>query len=75
MESALKRNEVLLHSLVERDREPLANEIFEGRSRAIMIRLNQMCAIDGILNISVFDNAGRLMVSEGTRPAHPDLFP
>jgi PAS domain S-box-containing protein len=75
MESALKRNEVLLHSMVERDREPLANEIFEDRTRAIMIRLAQMRQVDGILNISVFDNTGRLMVSEGARPAHPDLFP
>jgi PAS domain S-box-containing protein len=75
MKSALKHNEVLLQSLVERDREPLANEIFEGRTRAIMIRLAQMRQVDGILNISVFDNAGRLMVSEGTGPAQTDLAP
>ncbi len=75
MESAMKRNEVLLHSLVERDREPLANEIFEGRKRAIMIRLSQMRTIERILNISVFDSEGRLLVSEGMGTVDPALAP
>ncbi len=73
MKSALEREEVLLESLVERDQESLANEIFEGRTRAIQIRLAQMCKVRGILNICVFDKDGRLLVSEGTRPDLPDL--
>jgi PAS domain S-box-containing protein len=75
MESAMKRNEVLLHSLVERDSEPLANEIFEGRKRAIMIRIAQMRTIEGITSISVFDHAGRLLVTDGAGPADPVLAP
>jgi nitrogen fixation/metabolism regulation signal transduction histidine kinase len=54
-----------LLTLVERDRDPLANEIFEGRIRAIEIRLRQMLKVKGILGISIFDNSGNLLVSKG----------
>ncbi|HOS97437.1 MAG TPA: PAS domain-containing protein, partial [Deltaproteobacteria bacterium] len=75
MASALKQTETLLHSLVERDREPLANEIFEGRKRAIMLRIGQMRTVEGILNIGVFDHTGRLLVTDGPGPADPLLAP
>lgn len=56
---------VLLKTLVERDMEQLANEIFDSRMKAISIRIRQMKKVDGILVISVFDHDGVLLVSDG----------
>jgi PAS domain S-box-containing protein len=75
MESALKQNERLLKSMVESDQEPLANEIYEDRKRAIAIRLAQMSQVEGILNIVVYDSAGKLMVVHGRDPDRSDLSP
>lgn len=75
MRSALKQNEMLLRAMANRDQEPLANEIFEDRKRAMAIRLGQMSKVDGILNIAVYNKAGRLMVNEGKNPGPPDLSP
>ena len=75
MQSAMKQNEMLLKSIVDRDQEPLANEIFEDRKRAMAIRLVQMSKVDGILNIAVYDKAGRLLVKEGKNPDTSDLAP
>ena len=63
-----KKIEVLLHTLVERDREPIANEIYQGLTRALAIRLDQMKELNGILSISVFDKTGKLLVSRGPYP-------
>ena len=49
MQLAIKQNEMLLKSMVDRDLEPLANEIFEDRRRAMAIRLVQMSRVEGIL--------------------------
>lgn len=73
MESAQQRIEILLKSLVERDQEPLANEIFEDRAHAIQIRLAQMMRVNGILAISVYDKRGRLLAMEGTQTPRTDL--
>jgi PAS domain S-box-containing protein len=62
----IQRIEVLLHTLVERDREQLANEIFDDRIKAIRIRIKEMHRVEGILSISVFDNKGLLLASDGT---------
>jgi uncharacterized membrane protein affecting hemolysin expression len=75
MQSAMKQNEMLLKSIVDRDQEPLANEIFEDRKRAMAIRLAQMSKVEGILNIAVYDEAGRLLVNEGKTPNRSDLIP
>jgi signal transduction histidine kinase/CheY-like chemotaxis protein len=73
MEAMSARNQILLHSLVERDREPLANEIFERRIRAITIRIGQMRQIKGIMGITVFDAVGKFLVSDGLTPGSDDL--
>jgi PAS domain S-box-containing protein len=57
--------EILLQTLVERDSEQLANEIFDNRKKAIDIRLNQMRMVEGIISISVFDHAGKLLSAIG----------
>ncbi len=75
MHAAMKQNEMLLKSIVDRDQESLANEIFEDRKRAMTIRLAQMRKVDGILNIAVYDEAGRLLVNEGKTPTGSDLIP
>ncbi|MDK9707382.1 MAG: ATP-binding protein [Desulforhopalus sp.] len=75
MRSSLKQNEMLLRAMADRDQEPLANEIFEDRKRAMAIRLAQMSKVDGILNIAVYNNAGKLMANEGRNPAAPQLSP
>jgi PAS domain S-box-containing protein len=75
MQQAIEQNEMLLKLLVDRDQEHLANEIFEGRTRAMAMRLVQMSKLDGIFNIAVYNNVGRLLASEGKKPTHADLDP
>jgi len=72
-EAALNRAQTILKTLVERDREPLANEIFENRTRAIKIRINEMLKVKGIRNISVYSDSGKLLNSAGEHPATGDL--
>ena len=57
--------ETLLQTMVERDMEPLANEIFDARDRAIKLRLNQMLLVKELLNVTVYNDKGRLLISEG----------
>ena len=61
----------ILETLVERDREPLANEIFEERRRAIRIRLQQMRQVKGILAIDVYNYAGQALLAEGPKGYFP----
>jgi len=72
-QTVMEKVEILLHTLVERDKKPLANEIFEGRVRPISMRLQEMRKVKGILAISVFDDAGKLLVSEGPPPVSSQL--
>ncbi|GEM_PF-3970372 len=75
MQSAMKQKEMLLKSIVDRDQEPLANEIFEDRKRAMALRLVQMRKVEGIVNIAVYDKAGTLLLNEGENPDRPNLIP
>lgn len=54
---------LLLETLVQRDLEPLANELFEGRIRALDLRINQILEVPGMLEVSIFDASGQLLVS------------
>ncbi len=60
---------LVLKTMMERDREPLANEIFDKSVRAIKIRLKKMMQVDGMLCVHVFDAQGNVLASEGYR--HP----
>jgi PAS domain S-box-containing protein len=66
---------LLLQTLVERDRAPLANEIFEKRLRAIELRLKQMKQVKGIEEIAVYDQAGKMLWSEGSKQQSDSLAP
>lgn len=56
---------LLLNTLIERDRQQLANEIFEKRIRAIKLRLIDMSKVEGIEQIGVYDLEGKLIFSSG----------
>lgn len=61
MESATANREVLLHTLVERDQQVLAQEIIQNRTSAIRTRIDEISKIHGILATSIFDGKGRLL--------------
>jgi PAS domain S-box-containing protein len=65
--------ETILHTLMERDREPLANEIFERRTRAISLRFEQMLEIKGILSITAYDMDGKTLMYRGLNLGRRDL--
>ena len=67
--------EILLQTLVERDMEQLANEIFDSRQMAITMRIEEMRKVNGILAISIFDANGALLVSDGDGPINQDILP
>jgi signal transduction histidine kinase/CheY-like chemotaxis protein/HAMP domain-containing protein len=46
---------------------PLANEIFEGRHRAVQLRVREILALDSILSVTVYDRDGEPL-------AHLDRF-
>lgn len=64
---------VLLKTLVERDQDPLANEIFERRVRAIELRLKQIRRVDGILEVNVYGAAGELLGSDGPQKIRENI--
>lgn len=63
-----RHNEILLQSIVDRDEQRLANEIFEERLRALALRLEDMRKVEGIKAIAVFDGNGKLLVEAGDVP-------
>ncbi|MFZ5570733.1 MAG: response regulator [Thermodesulfobacteriota bacterium] len=73
MKSVIRQKEILLRSVVERDQEHLANEIFESRKRAIVIRLRQMSQVEGILSIRVYDRSGKFMAAADAQAHQADL--
>ncbi len=75
LQKTIKSIEILLQTLVERDTEQLANEIFDTRLKAIKLRLKQMRSVDGILGISIFNHVGVLLVSEGTTFSQKEIQP
>ncbi len=73
LQTVMKKIETLLQTLVERDREPLANEIFERRIDAMQLRLHQMLKVEGILSISVFDANGEFLLADGIHLSDTNL--
>ncbi|MBI9089443.1 MAG: HAMP domain-containing protein [Desulfobacterium sp.] len=72
-QSMTEKIELVLETLVQRDQEPLGNEIFDGNIRAMAIRIKAMMEVKGMLAISVFDATGILLVQENRDPALYDL--
>jgi len=73
LENMMERIEILLHTLVDRDMESLANEIFEQNIDATKIRIQQMLKVENILSIVVFDDSGKLLVASGENNHSSDL--
>jgi len=73
MQKTINHIEVLLQTLVERDTEQLANEIFDARLKAIQIRITQMKRVEGILGIFIFDQYGKILVSDREDKAHQNI--
>ncbi len=73
LQTTIHSIELLLKTLVERDLEQLANEIFDSRLTALEIRLRQMRKVDGILGIAVFDRSGKMLISDGATFMNRDL--
>lgn len=66
----LEKDKVLLKTLVKRDENPIANELFDKSSKAILVRLNEMTKVKGIIGISVFDVAGNMVVNTDIIDGH-----
>lgn len=56
---------LLLQTVVSRDRERIANELFEGRTDAILLRIHQMRLIQGVQGLAIFSRDGRVVLSSG----------
>lgn len=56
---------LLLETLIERDNEEIANEIFDSRVTALNIRLEQILEIDDVAGVHIFDSSGELLASAG----------
>ena len=69
----IERSETLLKTLVERDKEPLANEIFDRQNRAIKVRLSQMLEVDHVISIYVYNESGGLLEAEGDIQEQTDI--
>jgi two-component system cell cycle sensor histidine kinase/response regulator CckA len=67
-----KNVEGVINLIVERDREPLANDIYQGLTDAIKLRLDQMLEVTDLLLISVYDKSGKLLASDGLH--NPDTL-
>ncbi len=63
-----KRMELVLKTMVERDIEALANEIFDNSIYSINIRIKRMLEVQGVYKIGVFDKNGKLLASQGDIP-------
>jgi PAS domain S-box-containing protein len=72
---SLDNSKILLQTLVERDTEQLANEIFDNRIKAIGLRLEEMRKVKGVLSISVFSNEGKRLTAVGQTGDQQDIAP
>ena len=74
MQTMLEKVETLLVTLVERDRELIATEIFDSQIRSLKFRVIQMLKVEDVLTISIFDQSGKLLVSDGVFPRTSNLL-
>ncbi|MBF0352936.1 MAG: SpoIIE family protein phosphatase [SAR324 cluster bacterium] len=74
-QTVLNKIEVLLQTVVERDQDRFANEIFEGRLKAVKLRVQALLKVPGIKTIYVYDAQGKLLVYEGLNALYENLKP
>ncbi len=73
LEQSMYRSRILLRTLVERDKQPLATEMFDRQNRAVEMRLNQMLEIDDVLSINVYDESGNIFETQGIFKTNDNL--
>ncbi|MCP4718759.1 MAG: response regulator, partial [Desulfobacteraceae bacterium] len=73
LQTVTKKAETIIHTIICRDKEEIANEIFEKRLEAIDLRFKAILKIEGIASLSVFDDKGRLLLSHGDFKDEQDL--
>jgi PAS domain S-box-containing protein len=64
---AVNRAVQLLKALVEREMDPLSNEVYEKLERAVQIRAHALLRLDNVLSVTVFDSSAAAL-------AHADRF-
>ncbi len=73
LKAAKERARNILTYVANRDKERLANELFEHRLAAVRLRLSEMMAASGVLHVSVYDAEGELLASRGVDAPHDRL--
>jgi PAS domain S-box-containing protein len=58
VQNAMRQSEQYLRMLVEREAEPLANELFEKRLRAVDLRIRAVLALEGLLSVTIYGADG-----------------
>ncbi|MFP4105912.1 MAG: ATP-binding protein [Phycisphaerae bacterium] len=53
--------EEFVSALVQRERQDLANEIYERRSRALQIRLQELVDLQAVFSVAVYDRDGQAL--------------
>lgn len=61
IDNAISESISLLTILMDREAGPMANALFEGRIRALHIRLNDILDHDGMLSLTVWNNTGQVI--------------
>jgi signal transduction histidine kinase len=72
-QTVMNKIELLLKTLVERDRLHLGDELLDNRVRAVKIRLKQMMKVKGILSIGIYNPDGKLKAIAGDNSDRSDL--
>ena len=57
----------LLSTLVDRDMEPIGDEIFENNLESLDMRIEQMLKVKGIISITVFDRSKKILTYNNLR--------
>lgn len=65
LKEAERKARTHLALLANRDRERLANEIFEGRMSAVRLRIKEMLAAGELARVGVYGMDGELLASDG----------
>ncbi|MBI9098023.1 MAG: HAMP domain-containing protein [Spirochaetaceae bacterium] len=82
--TAMSSIETILQTLVDREMNQIANEIYEsqmttysigGRLEALELRLGQMKEVGDILSISIYDSTGEIMLFKGVETSMTLLTP
>lgn len=66
----IEKDKLLLKTLVKRDENPIANELYDKSKKAMRIRLKEMLSVNGIISISIFDAEKKLFLTQEVLKNH-----